>query len=147
MRYMALTAAWLDGQELQLQTRQSCTALGLKLSTQRPPHLNVLLVLATAPTLPDFWLSLQDKLKVRRLGARLQLPFNPPRVTVPQLPAGSMSDSLCKAAHRPLMQGSETRAQAAPHVPKQPQGLSAPVINPHPMSLQAHLFLVSLACP
>ena len=38
-------------------------------------------------------------------------------------------------------------AREALHVPEQPQGLLTPVIGPHPMSLQAHLFLVPLACP
>ena len=126
---------------------QSCTALALTLSTQRSPHLNVLLVLATAPTPPDFWLSLQDKIKVRKVRARLKLPFSPPCMKVPQLQAGSRADSFCKAAHHILMQGSKTHAKAAPHIPKQPQGLLTPAINPHPMSLQAHLLHVSLACP
>lgn len=109
---------------------QSCTALGLMLSTQRSPQLNVLRVLATAPTLPDFWLSLQDKIKVREVGARLKLPFSPPCMKVPQLHAGSIADTFCKAAHHALMHGSKTHAQAAPHIPKQPQGLSNPPINP-----------------
>lgn len=51
----APTTAWPDGQELQLQTPKT---LGLTLSTQRSPHLNVLLVLPTAPTPPDFCLIL-----------------------------------------------------------------------------------------
>lgn len=60
----------------------------------------------------------------------LKLPFNPPRVTAPQLQAGSSSGSLCNTAHHPLLRGSKTPAQAAPRTPNQPQGLSIPRQTP-----------------
>lgn len=56
----------------------------------------------------------------------LKLPFNPPRMTAPQLQAGSSSGSLCNTAHHPLMQDSKSPAHADPCIPNQPQGLSIP---------------------
>lgn len=72
-----------------------------------------------------------------------QAPYNLLCVLASQLQPLSVGNSLCKAAHQLLAQGSDSCSLYPKTAPASVNSHE----NPHPLSLQAYVALAPLACP